>query len=160
MDELEQININQALLWLGQSQRNLLGIPNLLKLHKKMFEDVWKWAGKYRTSEKIIGVTPSQIAIQIQQLLDNASFWIENDTYEWPELSARLHHKMVEIHPFANGNGRFARIWINEVLKYHGQPRAQWQLKLAPSIRRKNYLEALRKSDQKNHKDLISFMWD
>ena len=64
----------------------------------------------FRKTEKNIGVDPIQIAIQLRQLLDDAHYWIEHETYPPIELAARFHHKLVLIHLFPNGNGRHARI--------------------------------------------------
>ena len=59
LNRWEQENINEAYEWLVQHKpKNLLTEPFIRKLHKKMFEDVWKWAGKLRTTEKNIGVHP------------------------------------------------------------------------------------------------------
>ena len=74
------------------------------------FGDVWKWAGSFRKTEKNIGIDPYEIPAQLRQLLDDVSYWVENDTYPPKELAARFHHKLVYIHPFQNGNGRHARI--------------------------------------------------
>jgi len=82
LNELEQVNIQQGLLWL-QRRRNgdILSNEFTRKLHTQLFGDVWSWAGNYRQTEKNIGVDPIQIPVQLRELFDNTKFWIEHQTY-------------------------------------------------------------------------------
>jgi Fic-DOC domain mobile mystery protein B len=131
-------------------------------LHKQLFGKVWKWAGSFRRTEKNIGVDPIQIAIQLRQLLDDARFWIENDTYPPKELAARFHHKLVYIHPFPNGNGRHARIMADALLtKLMGEPGIDWAggFRLENmNERRDQYIAALRAADGRDYADLLDFV--
>lgn len=111
LNELEQANIETGLLWLaGRRQTAILTDEFLRELHRRLFGDVWRWAGTYRLREKNIGIDPRLISVQVRQLLGNAQYWAENKVYAPLEAAARLHHELVRIHPFPNGNGRHARI--------------------------------------------------
>ena len=111
LDELEQANITQGLRWLGRRRGgDVLSGEFFRQLHIRLFGDVWTWAGTYRQREKNIGIVSFQIAVQIRSLLDDARYWVEHATYAPLEAAARFHHRMVQIHPFPNGNGRHARI--------------------------------------------------
>ncbi|MDQ6957340.1 MAG: mobile mystery protein B, partial [Mariprofundaceae bacterium] len=117
LDQLEQANIVEGLQWLKkQKNTDILSEGFVRDLHKRLFGKIWKWAGTFRKTEKNIGVDPIQIAIQLRQLLDDARYWIEHETYPPMELAARFHHKLVLIHPFPNGNGRHARIMADAIL--------------------------------------------
>src|SRR5574344_2458037 len=110
LNELEASNIASAMKWLMvSSPKDILNATFLLKLHKKMFGDVWNWAGTFRTTEKNIGVAPYQISVKLQSLFEDTRFWLENKTYSPLEIVVRFHHKLVAIHPFPNVNGRISR---------------------------------------------------
>jgi Fic-DOC domain mobile mystery protein B len=158
LDEAEQMNINEGLLWLNDYKGEIFNDSFILKLHKKLFGEVWRWAGKYRQSEKNIGIAPWKVPIETHKWLDDSKYWIAENSYEWPELIARFHHRLVYIHPFANGNGRFARIFTNLVCERNQQDKISWRKDLEPQQRRTKYIEALRAADLKSFKALIEFM--
>lgn len=157
LNQLEQMNINKGLLWLEGVNEPILTDSFMRKLHKKLFGEVWKWAGEYRKSEKNIGIEPWKVPTELNKLCKDAGYWIENKTYEWPEIIARFHHKLVYIHPFPNGNGRFSRIITNYLCLKNGQPIPHWHAKLPPVEKRKLYINALRKADMKNFEALINY---
>ncbi|MCD4744304.1 MAG: mobile mystery protein B [Desulfobacteraceae bacterium] len=118
LDFLEMENISQAIIWSENlKSKNILNAEFICKLHKKMFSNVWKWAGKFRKSNKNIGIPSIQIAIELQILCDDAEAWIEFNTYPPDECAARFHHGLVFIHPFSNGNGRHARLMADLILE-------------------------------------------
>ena len=118
LNEAEARNIAQAQLWLAANKKkDVCSDTFLRKLHKKMFCDVWVWAGEYRITERNIGVAPYQIPMKLMQLFDDLNFWIDNKTYSNHEIAVRLHHKLVQIHPFPNGNGRVSRLMADLVLR-------------------------------------------
>ena len=131
-------------------------------LHKRLFGQIWKWAGSFRKTEKTIGVDPIQIAIQLRQLLDDARYWIEYETYPPMELAARFHHKLVLIHPFPNGNGRHARIMADAILtKLMGEPAIDWAGGYpleSMNERRDQYIAALRAADKHDFTTLFEFV--
>lgn len=92
----------------GRKPQDVLGIDFALTLHKRMFGDVWKWAGTCRTMARNIGVDAYRIQPDIATLFDDVRYWVEHETYPPDEIAVRLHHRLVAIHPFPNGNGRHA----------------------------------------------------
>ena len=158
LDEAEQININEGLLWLSRNKKKDILHPSFFcRLHKQLFGQVWNWAGKYRTTEKNIGIDYWKVPSALKKLCDDTEYWIENETYPWPELIARFHHRLVSIHPFPNGNGRFSRILTNHLCKIHGKPQPSWKASLPPKERRSIYIHALRKADVRKMDPIIHF---
>jgi Fic-DOC domain mobile mystery protein B len=133
-------------------------IGSLYKIHKEMFGNVWKWAGKKRKTEKNLGVYKTQIDVELKKLLDDLDYWLKHKM-DIIEISARLHHRLVFIHPFNNGNGRWARFIVNLFLKDHFGSYLDFpedELLLTTEIR-KIYIKALKKADDLNYKPLIDF---
>ena len=163
LDQLEQANIVEGMNWLRkQKTPDVLTEAFVRDLHKQLFGQVWKWAGSFRNTEKNIGIDPRQVAIQLRQLLDDAQYWIDNDTYPAKELAARFHHKLVYIHLFPNGNGRHARIMADAILtKLMAEPVIDWAggYRLEQmNERRDQYIAALRAADGHNFDDLFNFV--
>ncbi len=163
LDQLEQANIVEGLQWLKKKKNtDVLSEGFVRNLHKRLFGQVWKWAGSFRQTEKNIGVDPIQIAIQLRQLLDDARYWIEHKTYPPMELAARFHHKLVLIHPFPNGNGRHARIMADAILtKLMDEPAIDWAggyKSEAMNARRNEYLAALKAADGHDFSELLKFI--
>ena len=124
-----------------------------------MLGTVWNWAGKFRTTERSIGIAPHQIQIDLRQLLDDARYWIDNDTYEPDEIAVRFHHRLVWIHPFSNGNGRHARMAADLLAVAHGRPRFTWGRSslVEASEAREGYITALRAADRHEIEPLLEF---
>ncbi len=163
LDELEQANITQGLQWLGRRRGgDILTDDFVRRLHARLFGDVWGWAGIYRLREKNIGVDPLQIAVQLRALLDDARYWAENTTYTPLEAGARFHHRMVQIHPFPNGNGRHARISADIYLEdYFDHRPIAWASGFdlqADNERRDVYIAALRAADAGYLHPLLEFV--
>ena len=160
LNEAEARNIAQAQLWLASNKKKDVCSDTFLRnLHKKMFCDVWVWAGEYRITERNIGVAPYQIPMKLMQLFDDLNFWIDNKTYSDHEIAVRLHHKLVHIHPFPNGNGRVSRLMADLVLRKLEGKTLYWgdtNLVDVSEVRRK-YIDALRKADAGDYTDLLNF---
>lgn len=163
LDEFEQLNIEEAKVWLLKTKLNTARIISeefIKELHTKMFGTVWKWAGSYRNSNKNIGVDKFEIPVQVRLLIDNAKYWIENKTLSEDEIAICFSHRMVQIHLFPNGNGRHSRL-IADVLinKGFGKDGFTWGSTnlTAAGNTRTLYLNALKKADQGNFTDLITF---
>lgn len=162
----EQQSIIESSKWIFQANhKNILTDQFFKNLHKKMFQSVWSWAGKYRTTNKNIGVESYVIPIEIKKLCDDCDYWIQNQTYDWNEIAARFHHKVVWIHPFANGNGRFSRILTDILIKKYQQKPLTWGRNSYPkddfsdeSNLRAEYILSLREADNKKIQKLIHFM--
>lgn len=162
LDELEQANIEQGLQWLARSRMDVLTDAFIRTLHKRLFGDVWKWAGTYRLTEKNIGIDPIHIAVQLRILLDDVRYQAEHNVYPPLEAAARYHHRLVQIHPFPNGNGRHARIAADAFLeKQFGHPPIEWADGFdlqADNERRKAYIAALRAADGGDYDPLFAFI--
>lgn len=163
LDELEQSNIEQGLAWIARRRRsNIFDDAFVRTLHKRLFGDVWTWAGEYRLTEKNIGIDPIQISVQLRMLLDDARYWAENGVYPPLEAAARFHHRMVQIHPFPNGNGRHARIAADIMLEeVYGHPPVEWASGFdlqADNERRNAYIAALRAADGGDFSPLLAFV--
>ena len=104
----------------------VLDVIFLFELHRRMFSDVWRWAGTQRRREANIGVAPHLIATEARLALDDARFWHEHGTFPVEERAARLHFRLVSVHPFPNGNGRCARLLAALYLEACGEPRFSW----------------------------------
>ena len=162
LDRWEQDNINEALAWV--EERKPLAILNesfLTLLHKKMFCHVWKWAGKFRKSDKNIGVAWYTISVEIKKLCDDVSYWIRNKTFSEDEIGVRFHHRLVAIHLFPNGNGRHARLATDILLEnvFHKPPFTWGNTKLIQQgDDRKRYIESLIAADKGDYKKLLLFV--
>lgn len=160
LNEAEARNIAEAQIWLAMNKnKNVLSDSFLRNLHKKMFGNVWKWAGKYRETERNIGVAPYQIPLKLMQLFDDVKFWISNNTYSNHEIAVRLHHRLVQIHPFPNGNGRVSRLMADLAsFQLEGKALYWGDVNLVNvSEIRTQYIASLRKADAGDYSDLLDF---
>lgn len=161
LDEWEQWNILQAEQWAFQYKRqDILTIRFAKALHKKMFDQTWKWAGQFRTTQTNIGVPSTNITGHLLYLLDDVIYQLEHQTYPIREIAARLHHRLVYVHPYPNGNGRFARLFVDVLLINYKQRRFTWGKDNLAQIgeTRKQYLEALKAADMSDYKKLFAFL--
>lgn len=129
-----------------------------LALHKDMFSDVWDWAGKIRQVELSIGVKAYLVSIEIKKLVDDLEFWEKNKSFDVIEIASRLHHRAVQIHPFKNGNGRWSRMLANIYLKQNKLEATKWNENLLSkeNLHRDDYIQALKKADNGDYRDLIN----
>src|SRR5256885_956995 len=91
-------------------RREILSEKFLQDLHRRMLGDVWRWAGRFRTSPRNIGIDHWEISVALRMLLDDTKIWIDKKVYPPDEIAVRFHHRLVQIHAFPNGNGRHARL--------------------------------------------------
>ncbi|MGN0014834.1 MAG: mobile mystery protein B [Candidatus Gastranaerophilaceae bacterium] len=160
LNELETKGIAEAEIWLLKNKKNILNESFIKTLHKKMFGDVWKWAGTFRTTERNIGAAPYEIQPKLRILLDDVKFWINHKTYPEKEIAIRFHHRIVQIHPFPNGNGRISRIMADLLMRSFGLENLDWGSGNLTEISelRKQYIEALREADKGDYTLLIKFV--
>lgn len=161
LNEAEQANILEAQLWaMGRTHPNILTEGFIRNLHRRMFQNVWQWAGKPRKTARNIGVDAWKIPEELQMLLADTQCWIENSTYPPDEIAARFHHRLVWIHPFPNGNGRMARLMTDILLRHLGRPRFTWGQENLVEISeaRQAYISALRAADERNIQPLLEFV--
>lgn len=161
----EQNNIESATLWAFGSRR--ITIPDEMltstfsdQIHRRMFGDVWQWAGQQRMRHTNIGVEPHQIPTQMRLLFDDAKYWNEHLIYPSDELAVRLHHRLVSVHPYVNGNGRHSRFMADLYLHVIGEPRLTWgqhrEIDSDLEIRR-TYIAGLKAADGGNISPLLDF---
>ena len=158
LNEWERQNILEAYAW-ALAPNNLRRRDPLVDLHLRMFDQTWKWAGTYRTTEKNIGVPHHEIRDRLAALLGDARYWREQGTYAPDELAVRFHHRLVFIHPFANGNGRHARLMADVLAQRQDRPIFTWggaDLARAGDFRRR-YIDALRAADANDIAPLLAF---
>lgn len=156
----EQANIDQAHAWLIRRRtKDILNDGFSRQLHKKMFADVWEWAGQYRKTERNIGIDPIRIGVELAQLFDDVNYWIENETYTHDETAIRFHHRLVAIHPFPNGNGRHARMMADLLMENFEEPPFTWGGNRLSDISemRTQYISALQKADRHDIEPLLKF---
>ncbi|MHC4290401.1 MAG: mobile mystery protein B [Planctomycetota bacterium] len=162
LDRWEQDNINEALAWLDSHKpKDILTEAFIKRLHKRMFGNIWKWAGAFRHSDKNIGVSWRMIPNDLKQLCDDVQYWIENETFDDDEIAARFHHRLVSIHLFPNGNGRHARLMADILLeKFFGKQPFTWgRENLAQTgDDRRRYIESLQAADKGDYELLLKFV--
>jgi Fic-DOC domain mobile mystery protein B len=163
LNEWERQNILEAYVW-AFGPRNLnrqdpFAEAYVRELHRRMFDQTYTWAGTYRTTEKSIGIPHYQIREALAGLLGDARNWVEHQTYEPDELAIRFHHRLVWINPFANGNGRHARLVADVISRKQGRPVFTWggaDIVRAGDYRR-TYIDALRAADRNDIQPLLTF---
>ncbi|MBW2266429.1 MAG: mobile mystery protein B [Deltaproteobacteria bacterium] len=163
LNRWEQDNIVEALAWIDKTKpTNILNEQFIKQLHKRMFGNVWRWAGQFRRSDKNIGVSWHQVPMCLKNMFDDVPVWIQTQNESPEEMAVHFHHRLVWIHPFPNGNGRHARlmadIFIENVL--HGSP-FTWGKRdrdlLSPNEYRSRYIAALQEADNGNYIPLLEF---
>ncbi|MCI3951674.1 MAG: mobile mystery protein [Burkholderiales bacterium] len=161
LDPWEASNILKAEKWLLDARpKDILSLDFIKQLHKRMFDETWKWAGNFRTTEKNIGVDPAQIAPRTKDLCEDVRAQLTYKGIPIDETAAMLHHRLVSIHPFANGNGRHARLITDVLLMRNGAERFKWgedDLVADTEVRRR-YITALQAADRRDYKPLFAFV--
>ncbi len=166
LNRVEQTNIETAMTWAFIGRRPVSNVTALLtprfsdRLHNKMFDDVWAWAGKRRRCLTNIGVDPSDIATQMKLAFDDAAFWHANDVFAPAELAVRIHHRLVCVHPYPNGNGRQTRLMADLYLHITGRVRLTWGGGVplgSPGVDRSRYIQSLLTANDGDIKPLLTF---
>ena len=159
LNEAEQENIARAQDWALGRRRDPLSEKFVKDLHRQMFGEVWRWAGRFRTSPRNIGIDYWEIPVALRQLLDDVKAWIEYKSYPPDEIAVRFHHRLVQIHPFPNGNGRHARLMADLLVMRLGGERFSWgreSLRDAGAMRQR-YIAALQAADDHDLGPLLAF---
>jgi Fic-DOC domain mobile mystery protein B len=131
LNQVEFENIVKALPWAQRQARTrgtegILDYGFMLTLHRRMFGDVWTWAGTQRQRITNIGVAPSSIVAQAQLLFDDAKYWHAQRVFQPDDIAARIHGRLVSVHPFRNGNGRCTRLMADLYLASIGAGQFTW----------------------------------
>ena len=163
LDEFEQQNIEEAMQWVFGRKfkaKDVFTEKFICNIHKRMYGDVWAWAGEFRKTDKNIGIDKYRIPVALKVLCDDALFWIENETYPPEEIAVRFKHRIVSIHCFPNGNGRHSRLMGDIIIeKLFGQEPFSWgagNLSKAEDTRT-TYLQAVKAADLGEYDPLLAF---
>ncbi|CAN7633860.1 mobile mystery protein B [Rhizobium sp. LjRoot258] len=163
LNEAEQENIVEGTAWARGRRRvsleRMLSDDFVRTLHKRMFGDVWKWAGTFRTTERNIGMQAYRIGVELAGLLSDIRYWIQYKTFPPDEIAIRFHHRLVAIHPFPNGNGRHARLAADLLIERLGAERFSWGGGSLADVGelRARYVAALRAADDHDITPLQEF---
>ena len=163
LDEFEQNNIEDAVVWTFKRKFKLDEILTekfICEVHKKMFCDVWEWAGKFRKTNKNIGVDKFQIAVELKKIFEDCKYWTENKTYSEDEIAVRFKHRIVKIHPYPNGNGRHSRLCADILVSHvFNKEVFTWGSRnlTKQSASRNTYIISVKEADNDNIKPLLKF---
>jgi Fic-DOC domain mobile mystery protein B len=162
LNEAEQENIVKGVAWARsrrQRSKDVLNENFAKLLHKRMFSDVWDWAGTYRLTERNIGIAPHCIANETGMMFDDVKYWVEHTTFSADETAVRLHHRLVAIHPFPNGNGRHARLMADLLIERLGGQAFTWGGGTLGNVGelRAQYIAGLRAADNHDIALLVQF---
>jgi len=161
-DHLEAKDHHAALEYLyaliENDKRHTISEPLIRTLHQIIMQETDKeWAGQYRNANVVIAGashTPPN-ALEVPHQMRDLIGWLsaQKNKLHIVELSALLHHKLVHIHPFFDGNGRTARLVMNVLLMQAGYP-----LVAVLKNDRKKYYTVLEKADGRNSEPLVKFL--
>lgn len=163
LDALESANILGAEMWLLRKSftaDQVLTPEFLCRLHREMFGNVWKHAGRFREREKSDGVKSVWIPVEVQKLTDDMRRKIRDGAHPPLETAVRFLRRLSAIRCFETGNGRHARVAADLLGKaLTGTRPFTWgrNTDLAPEELRKAYRDALRKADEGGLEALLKF---
>ena len=160
LNEAEQTNVAAGTVWAWRvRRRDLLTERFLRQLHKRLFGEVWAWAGEFRGTKRNIGIEPVRIPIDLRMAFDDARYWIEHGTFPPDEIAVRLHYRLVVIHPFPNGNGRTTRLIGDLMAARLGREAFTWGRRNLTEISetRTKYIAALLAADNHDIEPLLQF---
>lgn len=146
--------------WAAVERMPALNEESIRELHRRMFGRLWPRAGEYRTTENDVGAYWTTIPNEVRRMIDDGRFWISHQAFPLAEAAVRLHHRLIEIQAFPDGNARHARMWCDMLLRQHGRPPLQWQeAELSrDSEARRTYIDALRAADAGDVAPLIALV--
>lgn len=162
LNQAEEENIVKGAAWARRRRGDTIGLLNedvSKSLHKRMFGDVWKWAGTYRQKELNIGIAAHLVPAEMPAMFDDVRYWVEHKTYSADEIAVRLHHRLTHIQGFPNGNGRHARMMADLLIEKLGGEPFSWG---SGSIHdtgtlRTTYVDALKAADDHDFGPLLAF---
>lgn len=105
-------------------------LAHLQEIHRRLYQDVWDWAGELRTVVITKGSStflhPSRIQIAYGTVHD---FLLRSDLINDPNISdsdfvvqmADLLEQINYVHPFREGNGRTQRAYLDQIAELSGR---------------------------------------
>jgi Fic-DOC domain mobile mystery protein B len=164
LNEIERLGIHSARVWAMRPavlrRADLLTEKFVCELHRRMFSGVWRGAGKYRTAGGGPGWEPGEISRGVRMFLDDADGWLRFATYPVHESAVRLHHRFFAIQPWANGNGRHARLLADILVVSQGEEPLTWGARSAHGelrSAREEYADAVKAADSGDMDALKAF---
>ncbi len=161
--ELESENIAEGIVWCSATNKDHMDYTVWLELHKQLLGNIWKFAGQIRQKElnNPDFLKPYDVRPALLQLEKDLKYWIEHKTYPSPDLMAIFHERVLTIHPFQDGNGRWSRVLTEFLCTRENVEVPNWGAKISnDEIRRKTYIEAIKKARHDfQYADLINIMW-
>jgi Fic-DOC domain mobile mystery protein B len=162
LNEAERANIIQARIWAMRPRTlkrdDLVTDVFGRELHQRMFDHIWKWAGFYRKTERNLGWEVHRLSEGVHNAFADAREWLQHETYPLQESAVRLHHQLVRVHPWPNGNGRHARLMADIVVQSRGGDELTWGADIVTTGQtRMNYIECILKADAGDFAPLLAF---
>jgi len=163
LDEFEQQGIENAIEWTLRRKSNkeqILTEAFVKELHRRMYAQIWSWAGKFRNTNKNLGIDKLQIGVELKKLLDDTTYWIDYNIFEQDEIAIRFKHRIVSIHCFSNGNGRHSRLMADIIISHiFKMPVFTWGASnlVKRGDARTVYLKAIRAADAGDYIPLVIF---
>jgi Fic-DOC domain mobile mystery protein B len=156
----EQENILEAARWTTRTNRPTLSEPTIRELHRRMFSETWEWAGRYRRHATNLGSDWGDIPVAVRNLVDDGRLWLDEAVFSIDEIAVRLHHRLVQIHPFPNGNGRLARLWADMFLRRRSRPPLEWRSSalVRSGKAREAYISSLQSADRGDFDAIIALL--
>lgn len=166
LSAVEGPNIVSGKQWALRSTRSripdMLSVGYLQELHRQMLGEVWQWAGQIRSTElqNAFASPVHDIRPQLAALYRDAiEHWLNDARMSPDEFAVRVHHRVVKVHPFRNGNGRHSRLLADVLLaKHFGREPLTWggNAELGNSDpNRQSYLDSLKAADKADYGPLM-----
>jgi len=140
------------------SKNKVITEEDILELHKLFYYRIDKAdAGAYRRVPVIITGAdvkfppPSKIKPLVHEFIREIP--VLRKKQHPVEYSALLHLRLVNIHPFIDGNGRTARLLMNLALLQAG-----YVITVIPPVLRREYLDSLKVSNRGDNQPFINLM--
>ncbi|NND05898.1 MAG: mobile mystery protein B [Saprospiraceae bacterium] len=163
LDEFEQQNIEDWMQWVfsrSAKAETILTEKFMCRLHKRMYGDVWDWAGNFRKTNKNLRIDKWQISVALKTLCDDTLYWVKHKTFTPDEIAIRFKDRIVSIHCFPNGNGRHSRLMADVIItKVFNLPLFSWGSSdlVHQGEARSNYLKAVKAADKGDFERLLKF---
>ena len=163
LNEYEEANIIEATVWLFARRRgDPLDEKFIHLVHRRMFNQTWRWAGQARRSNKNLGVPWYEVPVRLRQLVGDVRTQVEHQAFPPAEIAARYHHRLVAVHVFPNGNGRHARLMSDLLLMELAGRKFEWGRGslVAANELRSHYIASLQAADAGDYRPLLEFLRD